>query len=30
MEPIDREVYYGIEDRSFLDAKSVQQELLPE
>ncbi|MBT5705211.1 MAG: group II intron reverse transcriptase/maturase [Verrucomicrobia bacterium] len=30
MEPIDREVYYGIEDRSFLDVKSVQQELLPE
>jgi RNA-directed DNA polymerase len=30
MEPIDREIYYGIEDRSFLDVISVQQELLPE
>ena len=30
MEAIDREVYYVIEDRCFLDAKSFQQELLPE
>lgn len=30
MQPLDPKVYYGIEDRSYLDAQSVQPELLPE
>lgn len=30
MQPIDPEVYYGILDRNYLDAKSAQMELLPD
>ena len=29
-QPLDRWVYYGLTDRSFLDAESIQPELLPD